>query len=151
MTWYDEHIEYGDDILRPRIKAVNWEVHKAMSLIDDGMLPQEVVQRYYDLHDFLDEIEEGDVEIEINVDSTSEFTPPVLTIEHVEAAIDFTRDNRNLIDSIQNEQEQLTDIMLGPPDEVHDAIQNTEFEYFEVNSTLTYENGTPIVDFDYKQ
>lgn len=152
MSWYDDHIEYGEDIQRPYVKSNGLEVHKIMKQIDDdGMIPQEVVQNHYDLNEFLNSVEEGEIDSEITVSSSESFSLSEFNVEHVEAAIDFTRDNSELIDNIKEEQKQLTEAMLQPAEDAHKSVQELELEYFDVDSSLSYDDdGTPVVDFEHQ-
>lgn len=151
MRWYDKHIESGEDVLRPYIEENGLEVHKVMTQIEDGKIPQEVVQNYYDLDNFLTSIEEGDIDSDIEVNTTDSFSLPELNVEHVEAAIEFTRDNTKMINDIIEEQETLTEAMLAPAEDAHQNIQKLDLEYFEVDSSLEYDDGTPVVEFEYGQ
>lgn len=152
MSWYNKHIEYGENIQRPYVKSNGLEVHKIMKQIDDdGMIPQEVVQNHYDLNEFLKAVEKDEIDSEISVDSSESFSLSEFNVEHVEAAIDFARDNSELIDDIKQEQKELTEAMLQPAEDAHESVRELELEYFSIDSTLSYEDdGTPVVDFEHR-
>lgn len=151
MPWYDEHIVYGEDTIRPYIKENGHEVHKIMNQIENGMIPQEVVQRHKDLNDFLDGIEDGDIESEIEVESTPGFEAPDFNVTHVEAAIDFTRDHEEMIATIREEQEALTEAMMDPPKQAYENVEELELSFFNVDADLTEEDGENVVHFNHEQ
>jgi uncharacterized protein (DUF433 family) len=152
MPWYDEHVVYGDAVLRPYLKETGIDVHKIIMQVDeDDKLPQEAVQEHYDVHELLDTFE-SDSNAPISVGSSSEFDWPKLNVEHVEAAIDYFRDHKSTVKSIIQEQAKLTEIQLQSIMDAHEDIQQVEFQYFGVDSTLSYQDdGTPVVEFEYQQ
>jgi uncharacterized protein (DUF433 family) len=148
MAWYDSHVVYGGDVLRPYLEETGIEVHKIILQLEDGKLPQEVVQENYDIHEFLDTLDSASpIAVEGSIENV-----PALTVEHVEAAIDYARDHESQVQRIIEEQRELNDVMFQPPEEAHEDIQDSEFEFFNVDSTFYYEeDGTPVVEFHHEQ
>lgn len=145
MTWYEDHIEHGDDVRRPTVSVAGIGVHRIISQLEKGHIPQEIVQNYHGLHRVLSEIQ--GTESEVTVESSDEFSVPDVTNVHIEAAIDFTKDHPELIQEIQQEQETLDNATVFlPPEEAHDLLQSHTFEHFDVTST--FEHGEEKVEFD---
>jgi len=147
--WYMEHIEF-DDNDKPYIKDVGLEVHKITDKIKDDYYPQQVVNDYHNIHNYLFNIEKGNVDSDIDVESTEGFEAPELTIEHVEAAIDFERDNKELVNNISKEEEELFNIFLLPLDAIESRLSETEFEYYNVNFNKYKQDGEVHFDFNYE-
>lgn len=149
MKWYNEYVEYGSGIRRPYLCSTGLEVHRVIGLLEDAPIPQAVVENYHALHDALSNIEEADDDdLGITVSSSEGFSVPELTIVHVEAAIDYARDHPEEIQQISEEQERLDEVMLLPPEEAHERLQNLDVDFFDVDSTLEYDDGEPVIYYD---
>lgn len=127
------HIKYTSEMRRPKIEPTGIDVHKIVSQVQDGKDPIKIVDEYYASSGYLEERINGLSTHEIHEKSDREF--PALTIEMIEECLEFADKNRNLIDSIIEEDQILKETIFGgdmDAKSIEDRLDGKNFEYFSV-------------------
>lgn len=129
-----DHIKYNDNILRPEVGETELEVHKVANQVwNMGKSEEQVVNEYYSINGYLDEIQENDpsdIHDMYNVDF------PILTYEMIYDCMKYAEQNKVLIDSIIEEDEKLKRILFGnlkEPEKIQKQIEDQDFKYFNIN------------------
>lgn len=141
------HIKYTDGMKRPKIEPTEIDVHKIVSQVQDGKNPTKIVDEYYASNGYLEERIDGLSTHEIHEKSDKEF--PALTTEMVEECLEFADKNRDLIDSIIEEDQILKEVIFGGDMDarsIEERLDGKDFEYFNVE--FERENDNYSINWD---
>lgn len=148
MPWYDDHIEYGEEILRPYLIASGMEVHKIHDKLEQGHIPQQIVQEFNQVHKLLGEVGEDS---NIDVEDSEGFENPQINVAEVEAALAYAEEHPNEIQGIIREERKLQQAQMHSPKEAYEKLNQLDLEYYKVEATLSWEEDEPVVEFQYSQ
>lgn len=149
MPWYDEHVAYGDDVLRPYLKDSGMEVHQVQKKLEQGHLPQQIIRDFNDVHELLGEVEGSDAPLD--VEDSAGFENSKLDAGEVEAALAFEEEYPEMIQQIIREDNALQEAQMLPPEEAYERVNELDLEYYSVEATFTEQDGEPVVEFEYSQ
>lgn len=128
------HIEYGEDMLRPKLQPTGIDVHKIVNQIQNmDKQPDQIVDEYYASKGYVSERINGMEPRDIHEISDSDF--PRMTEDMIHECIEFQERKSDLIESIIEEDEILKGMIFensGDAENIKNKLEEQDFQYFEI-------------------